>query len=58
MQEKEFNKLIEGKDANWMELQNPSVFDNPLYITNTPREEIRDVIAEIDLEVKEYLSQK
>jgi hypothetical protein len=47
MQEIEFNNLINGKEAKWMEMQKPSPFDNPLYITNTSRkEEIRDVIAE------------
>ena len=56
MQEKEFNKLIIGQEqAKWMELQKPSVFDNPMYLKNTPREEIRDVIKENEKPIPYYI---
>lgn len=55
MQNTEFENLIIGKEAKWMELQKPSVFDNPMYLKNTHKEEIRDVIKENEKPVPFYV---
>ncbi len=56
MQEKEFDKMIIGHEqAKWMELQKPSVFDNPMYIKDTPKEEVREVIKENEKPVPDYI---
>ena len=46
MQDKEFDNLFNDKDAKWMDFKQPSVFNDPLYLTNTPKDEIRNIIAE------------
>lgn len=58
MQEKEFDKMIIGQEqAKWMELQKPSVFDNPLLLRNTSKEEIREVIKESEKPVPGYIQE-
>ena len=61
MQEREFDKLMDGKEAKWLEMKKPPQFDNPFQLTlmkGEPKEKQREIIKENETPIPEHISRE